>query len=214
MNLRLSILIALTVGAGCVSAADPVVAPATPAPSARPSTAAAVSARNDSSVAPAVSFEAFRLITDRNIFNPNRTGRRDRSSEDQAARVDVIALVGTMDSDRGLRAFFDGSDAAFRKAVHVGESVEQFKVAQIAPSAVNLERDGKTLAVAVGQQLRRPIGGDWNLIGADIVRSEAASAAAKAVAGKIDPSAPVVIPANVDDVTRRLMEKRNKDLKQ
>ena len=214
MNLRLSLLIALAVATGRASAAEPAATPVAQNRRSRTAAAVVTPARNDSSVAPSASFDSFRLISDRNIFDPNRTGRRDRSSEERAPRLDVIALVGTMDSDRGVRAFFYGSESAFRKALRVGESVDKFKVTQIAPNVVDLERDGKTMAVRVGQQLRRPEGGDWNLISVDIVRSEAAAAAAKEGEGKIDPSAPVVIPANADEVTRRLMEKRNKDLKQ
>jgi len=212
MNLRPFILIALAV---CAVRAPAANSAAKPARRDRQAAAAApVAVRTESSVAPAVSFDSFRLISERNIFNPNRTGRRDRSSEEQAPRLDVISLIGTMESDRGLRAFFYGSETAFRKALKVGDSVEKFKVAQIAPNVVDLEREGKTLAMRVGQQLRRPEGGEWNLISIDIVRSEAAAAAAKEASGRIDPSAPVVIPANADEVTRRLMEKRNKDLKQ
>ncbi|MSU23431.1 MAG: hypothetical protein EXS32_06345 [Opitutus sp.] len=163
------------------------------------------------SAATAPSFEAFRLIGDRNIFNPNRTGRRDRTAEEPAPRLDVISLVGTMDSDRGLRAFFDGSAAAFRKALTVGGSIDKFTVTKVAAQGAELEREGKTMSVSVGQQLRRPEGGDWTLIAADVVRSEAA-AAAKATAGKFDPSAPVVIPANASELERKMMERRNKDL--
>jgi len=65
--------------------------------------------------------------------------------------------------------------------------------------------------VRVGQQFRRPEGGDWNLVGEDIARREAAARAA--ADGKVDPTAPPVIPANVDDVTRRMMERRAKELK-
>jgi hypothetical protein len=219
MNLRLILLLVLLAGAGHASAADPVAAPVT-APAAAPVAAApvrnaapaAVPPRNDPSVAPAVPFDAFRLIADRNIFNPNRTGRRDRSSEEPAPRVDVISLVGTMNSDLGLRAFFDGSDPAFPKALHVGDSIDKFKVTQIAATSVDLERDGKGLAVRVGQQLRRPDGADWNLVGEDLARRDAQ--ARTAVDAKIDPTAPPVIPANADDVTRRMMERRQKELKQ
>jgi len=113
-----------------------------------PTTRPVPSPRNDSSIAPSTSFDAFRLITDRNIFNPNRTGRRDRSTEEAPPRTDVISLVGTMDSDRGLRAFFDGSESAFRKALRVGDSIDKFKVTQIAPNLVDLERDGKSFRCA------------------------------------------------------------------
>ncbi len=226
MNPRHSLFIALFAGASCASAAEPVTTPppvpattpaatAAPAPPRRSRTesSAKTPARAEAPATPLTTFEGFRLISDRNIFNPNRTGRRDRPTEESAPRLDVITLVGTMESDRGLRAFFEGSSSAFRKALRVGESVESFKITQVSPTGAELEREGKQFSVRVGQQLRRPDGGEWNLIAADVVRSEAAAAAAKANAGKIDPTAPVAIPANADDVTRRLMEKRNQDLK-
>ena len=198
------------------SAANPAAAAAEPVHNATPPPAAAApavpatsnAARNASAVAPAATFEAFRLITERNIFNPNRSGRRERSAEEAPPRLDVITLVGTMDSDKGLRAFFDGSEAAFRKVLHVGDSVDKFKITKIEPQSVQLERDGKALSVRVGQQLRRPEGADWTLA-ADL-QSRAAVTAEPA---RTDPNAPPVIPANADDVTRRLMERRAKALR-
>ena len=213
MNLRLPILIALAVGAGRVSAAEPVATPAAPPRSVRAAVAAVAPARNESSVAPSVAFDAFRLITDRNIFNPNRTGRRERSTEEVAPpRLETISLVGTMDSDHGgLRALFDGSDRSYRKTLHVGDSVGDFKVVQIRTEGVDLEHAGKTVSMRVGQQFRKPDGGEWTLVGADVVRQEA-QARASASSG-LDPSAPVAIPADADEVTRRMMERRNKTLK-
>lgn len=167
----------------------------------------------DSSVAPSGSFDNFRLITDRNIFNPNRTGRRERANEERPPRADVISLVGTMDSDKGVRAFFDGSENSFRRAVRVGDAVDAYKVVQVAPNVVELERNGKIVAMRVGQQLRRPEGSDWTLIGEDVVRREAQAQAASEAAGKIDPAAPVAIPAGASDTLRKLMEARNKQLK-
>lgn len=226
MKLRLILLLTLVAGADRALAAEPKatpaaaapgpVAPAPASPGSRRGVPATVAAtpRNDSSVAPSATFDAFRLITDRNIFNPNRTGRRDRSLDEAPPRPDYITLVGTMESDKGLRAFFDGSEAAFRKALHVGESVDKFKVTKIAPNVVDLDQDGKTVGMNVGQQFRRPPGGEWNLVGADVVRSEAAAAAANASMGKIDPTALVPIPANATPIERLMIERRNKALKQ
>ena len=214
MNLRPFILLLLAVGTARVSAADAVTTAPERGRKNRSQGTAPAPARTDASAASSgAAFDSFALISDRNIFNPNRTGRRDRSNEDRAPRLDAISLVGTMETDRGLRAFFDGSATSYRKALRVGESVDKFKVTQIAPNVVDLECDGKTMAMRVGQQLRRPDGGDWNIISLEVVRSEAAAAAAKAGEGKIDPTAQVVIPANADPVLRALMEKRNKDLK-
>jgi Tfp pilus assembly protein PilP len=224
-----ALLLALAVGSGLIFAAESEKTPAaTPAPrtTTTPPTSAPTSsperakpdatpapapARNDSSVAPTASFDTFRVVSDRNIFNPNRTGRRERSTEETPPRVDTLSVVGTMESDRGLRAFFDGSDASYRRAVRVGETVDKFKVTQITPQMVDLERDGKNLSVRVGQQLRRPEGADWDLVGEDVVRSEAQARAAAEARG--DPSVPPPIPAGASDIERRMRERRQKDFK-
>jgi hypothetical protein len=185
--------------------------PAAAAPRNGTQAAAATPApRAESSVAPSAPFDNFRLVSDRNIFNPNRSGRRERTNEDQPPRVDVISVVGTMESDRGLRAFFDGSEASYRRAVRVGESVDQFKVTQISPNVVALEREGKSLSVRVGQQLRRAEGADWDLVGEDVVRREAQERAADA---KRDPGAPPPIPDGASDIEKRMRERRLKDFK-
>jgi Tfp pilus assembly protein PilP len=218
----LALLLALAAGSGVLSAAEvektpsttpartstPAAAP-TSAPAAVKSATAPAPARAESSVAPTASFDTFRVVSDRNIFNPNRTGRRERTTEETPPRVDTLSVVGTMESDRGLRAFFDGSDASYRRAVRVGETVDQFKVTQITPQVVDLERDGKNLSVRVGQQLRRPEGADWDLVGEDVVRSEAQARAAAEAKG--DPSVPPPIPAGASDIERRMRERRHND---
>jgi hypothetical protein len=225
MNPRLFLLLAFVAAGLPLRAADAASAPkpAAPAPTPAPvastparSTAAAAPASRtpSSSIAPTASYEAFRTIADRNIFNPNRTGRRERGNDEPTARLDTITFVGTMESDHGRLAFFDGSDSSFRKALRVGESVDKFKVAKIGATSVELEREGKPLAVGLGQQLRRPEGADWNLVGADIAGREREAMAKAADSAKPDPTAAPVIPANASDAVRRLMEARAKQLKQ
>ncbi|HUR57556.1 MAG TPA: hypothetical protein VM029_07595 [Opitutaceae bacterium] len=232
MSLRPVLFLVLLAGASPVPAAETVTKPApAPAPAAASapapeatsrsssgrtrsssssSTSAAAPARTDS-VTPTGSYDAFRLVSDRNIFNPNRTGRRDRTNDEKPPALDVISLVGTMESDRGLRAFFDGSESGYRKALRVGESVEKFKITQIAPNVVDLEREGKTIALRVGQQLRRPEGAEWNLIGEDVARREAQARAAGD--NRPDPMAAPVIPAGASDIERRMIERRMKELR-
>jgi hypothetical protein len=162
-------------------------------------------------VSPTVAgFEAFRLISDRNIFNPNRIGRSSRNSDDPPPRVDVISFVGTMDYEKGLFAFFDSPDGAYRKALHEGDTIDKFTVKNITANSVDLVRDPKPFTLRMGQQLRRPIGGDWTLIGEDVVRQEARAAEAAAAAS----SAPPAIPADASEALRKLMERRQQQLKQ
>ena len=210
MNPRPFLLLAL-LGANLAPAADSkptVVAPA--ATAARGTTPV----RADPAPTAAVSVDAFRLISDRNIFNPNRTGRRDRTAEEPVSRIDTISLVGTMNSEKGLFAFFDGSDAAYRKALRTGETVADFKVTQIAGDGAELERAGKPISMKVGQQLRRPEGADWTLIGVDLARSEAIAARSAEAARAAESNAPLAIPADASETLKRLMEQRQKQLKQ
>src|SRR5437016_4611968 len=67
-------------------------------------------AQTNSSSAP--DFNSFRIITQRNIFDPNRSGigrpftRHNPSSN---RTIDAFALVGTMSYEKGKFAFFDGA---------------------------------------------------------------------------------------------------------
>ena len=146
----------------------------------------------------------------RNIFNPNRIGRSTRSPEEAPPRTDVISFVGTMQYEKGLFAFFDSPDSAYRKTLREGDKLEQFTVKNITANSVELIRDDKPVSLTMGQQMRRPQGGEWSIIGADVVRANTAAAAASATAA----SAPPAIPADASDTLRRLMELRQKQLKQ
>jgi len=158
-------------------------------------------------------YDAYRIIVERNIFNPNRVGRtRDRSDE-KLPRVDTIALVGTMQSDKGVVAFFDSPDAAFRKTLHEGQSVGEFKVEKIQPNEVELSRGGKPVTLKVAQQLRRPEGADWSVSAVEPPRTDATGAPAATATGPAEPAAPPAIPADASDVVRRMMEQRMKQLK-
>lgn len=153
-------------------------------------------------------FEPFRIVVERNIFNPNRTGRT-RATEEAAPKVEQIALVGTMESEQGRVAFFDGSEPAFQKVLRVGESVGGFAVKEITPTGVQLSGGEKAVALKVNQQLRRVEGGEWRVSGRDLTRSEVAQTGG-ASSGPATPA----VPANASDVLRRLMEQRQKQLKQ
>jgi hypothetical protein len=157
-------------------------------------------------------YDGFRIIVERNIFNPNRIGRTRSSSEEKPPRVDTIALVGTMQSDKGVVAFFDSPDAAFRKTLREGQSVGEFKVEKIHPNEVELSRNGKPLTLKIAQQLRRPEGGEWSVTAAEVSGAEAPGAATTG-ARPAEPAAPPAIPADASDVVRRMMEQRMKQLK-
>ena len=212
--LALALALACEVGfAAEVSPAPAKPAVAEPKPAAKSPTKTAPSSKSADRARVATptgpTFDTYRLIGDRNIFNPNRVGR-SRSSETPPPRTEVISFVGTMQYEKGLFAFFESPDTAYRKALNEGGALGKFTVKGITADQVELERDAKPLTLRIGQQLRRPDGGEWSVIGVDIVRSEARAAEAAANPGL---GAPLAIPTDASEALRRLMEKRQQQLK-
>ena len=195
----------------------PAPATAPVAPAATPATAPVRGNGNRrntaaSAASSAEAFENFSLITERNIFNAYRTARRIRDDSAPAPKNDLITLYGTSEDEKGRRAFFDGTDAANRKSVRVGESVDKFKITKIEPKVVELERDGKTLAVNVGQQLRRPEGGDW-ILTADVQPVQSRGGIMGSMSSRPDPNAAPEITSEMSDAEKRLRARRAEALK-
>lgn len=152
-------------------------------------------------------FATFRIVTERNIFNPNRIGRSRDSDTPPPPRTETIALVGTMESGaKGLQAFFDSSDAAYRKALREGDTLAGYTVKKIHADRVELTAGETATTLAVSQQLQRKEGGEWTVSAREVPRAAPSGAATAAE--------PPPIPANASDVLRRLMEQRQKQLKQ
>ena len=107
-----------------------------------------------------------------------------------------------MQYDKGMFVFFDSPDGTYRKTLHEGDTIAQFGIKHIAADHVVLTRDSKEISLTMGQQLRRPPGGDWSV-----------GTAPRPDLGPAVAAAPV-IPADASDIVRRLMEKRLKQLKQ
>lgn len=181
-----------------------------------PSNKTAASTAASPATPPALnSLESFQILSEKNIFNPNRIGRSRATVPEKPPRVDEISLVGTMEYYGGVVAFFDSPDAAFRKSVRAGEVVGDFTVREINADGVELTRADKPLKLRVAQQLRRAEGGDWTVItivpppqpsgtgGAYQTPEERRAAEAAAASA---------VPADASEVLRRLLKKREKQL--
>lgn len=163
--------------------------------SAAPAAAPATPAGND--------FDAFQIVTERNIFNPNRVPR-PRGNDVEPPRIDTVTLVGVLQSDTGVIAFFNSPDRSLTTTLREGETIGGLPLSRILPNGVELMQEGQRLTLRVNQQMRRVNGGAWNVIPRDIGRGDMARA---------DPNLPV-IPPGASEVLRRLMEQRQKQLKQ
>jgi len=168
-----------------------------------------------SAVAPKQGFETFQLILERNIFNPSRVGRLRIGPEEKPQRVDEISLVGTVRYDNEKLAIFDSPNSAYRKAFREGEMVADFKVESVTAEGVQLMRESKPLSLKVAQQLRRVEGADWTVTLNQAVQLDPRALTATAAGSAKPPEAASTeeIPADASEVLKRLMKKREKQLK-
>jgi hypothetical protein len=104
--------------------------------------AASTPATNSSS---GLDFSTFKIITDRNIFNPRRSARsvtRSETRRTSTPKVDSFALVGTMSYEKGPFAFFEGSQSEYRKALKPEDTIAGFKVAEIQTASRHANESG------------------------------------------------------------------------
>jgi hypothetical protein len=170
-------------------------------------------------------YSAFRIITERNIFNGNRSGRSSRGSREtpRPLRVDAFALLGVMSYEKGRFAFFDGSSSEYRKTLKAEGTIADFKVLDIGGKSVKLDGKGKQIELRVGSQLRREDGGEWKVTeGGDIPSSSGGRSSGSASAsdsskgagtsGNSDSSSSSGS-GGVSEVLKRLLEQREKETK-
>jgi hypothetical protein len=115
-----------------------------------------------------LTFDSFRPVSDRNIFNPNRyarsSGRTTRStSSTPASRVESISLVGVIAYEKGYFAFFDGTRSDYQQSLQTGGTIGQYHVARVTSDMVQLTAGTNTYDLKVGMQMRREDEGDWFL---------------------------------------------------
>jgi len=113
------------------------------------------------------SYDSFRMISDRNIFNPNRyarsSGGRTRADSRPASRVEYFTLVGLMEYEKGTFAFFDGTSASYKKTLEADGTISSFKIGGLTPQQVKLVSGTNEFVMRVGMQVRREDEGDWFL---------------------------------------------------
>lgn len=148
-------------------------------------------------------FSAFKLITERNIFDPNRVYYRP-GSQPVRKTTESFGLVGIMSYEKGTFAFFDGNSSQYTKAVKLNDSIAGYKVTKIEPNAVSLLAGTNRVELRVGMQLRRDEGGEWAPSSQSEVYAANASTSSSAHA---DSS-----PSGADnDILERLRKKREQE---
>jgi len=171
--------------------------------------AAGSTSRAQSTNSPAhVDYQTFRLISERNIFDPNRSSRSSGVRRSRPTIAESFALVGTLSYEKGNVAFFVGTDSSYRKDLKTGDTIAGYKIAEITANRVKLMADNQIVELGVGMQMRRQDAGEWQLAG----RAESfGDSSATTVSTEKTGAAPADGAAS--DVLKKLMQQREQELK-
>jgi hypothetical protein len=162
--------------------------------------------------APGGGLAGFRIISERNIFNPNRSTARtarstSRGGTERKVKVDSFALLGTMSYEKGEFAFFDGSSPEYRKALKPADSIAGYKIADIGANHVRLEANGQAVELRVGMQMKREGEAEWTVSEGPVV-----SGASSQGAAKTDPESKAPESGDAEsEILKRLMQKRQEE---
>ena len=213
----------------CISAGLAAAAQSTndAAPGATPATNASPRGVVASPAPSRLDESAFRIVSERNIFNANRSGGQVRLSSRRAPRVESFTLVGTLAYEKGAFAFFEGSSAELTKVLKPDGVIAGHKLVDILADGVRLEADGRITDLAVGAAMRREDEGEWRR--GDAVASSSGGSSRRdddddssrsrrredrdRGSGSASPAAGSSTGSGAEDaeVLRRLMERRERD---
>jgi hypothetical protein len=162
----------------------------------------------------ATNYSSFQIITERNIFDPNRYAHAPHSHGHSISRsAPYFSLVGTMNYRNGMIAFFDGNDSDYRKVLSPDGVIAGYKVVEITQHGVKLEAAGKPVEMKVGAQMRQESKGEWQLAGSGELPAATAGnetpATDETTAASTTPSSA----AEPNDVLKKLMQQREQELK-
>lgn len=161
-------------------------------------------------------YTSFRIIEDRNIFDPTRRPMRTnftRGSNAPVRRSQFFGLVGTISYEKGSFAFFDGSSSEFRKALKPEDTIAGYKVSEIGTDKVKLESAGKAVELRVGSQMRKEEAGEWTVstrtdtLATTVPTADATGDGEKAEA-TTEPSTGSGV---LDDAIQRLLKRRQEE---
>jgi hypothetical protein len=163
-----------------------------------------------------------RLITERNIFDPNRQPRSTstrtrttRTTRTHSPSAPSFSLVGTMAYEKGFFAFFSGNSDELKQILPASGKIAGYTVTEVSRGRAVLESDDKKqkLELKIGDVMREE-SGKWEMSGQGEVPAARASAPSSSSAASDNASggdsAPAA-PAPANDVLKRLMEKRAKE---
>jgi hypothetical protein len=171
-----------------------------------------MAAGEETNSVPGYDLPSFRIITERNIFDPNRSGRTRNPKSKKKSRIDSFSLVGTMSYEKGRYAFFTGSSPEYQKTLKAADTIAGYKIAEIAPDFIKLAASSNQfINLAMGAQMKRRDGGPWGLATRPDAEAEATPSTEAAADGSTTESAPTKGETAIEKKMRLRREAELKD---
>jgi hypothetical protein len=116
-----------------------------------------------------ISYDSFRMVRSRNIFDPDRSRDLVLASSSSSSRfangsqggtptpaihaaaTDYVMLTGILMTEDQTLAFFAGSQPDYNKVIALNGSIAGATITKITSSSIDVLRNGKAITVAVGQ---------------------------------------------------------------
>ncbi len=161
-----------------------------------------------------------RFITDRNIFDPGRYAHSSPGASTYRPKVSrsapAFTLVGTMNYEKGMFAFFDGNNSDLRKVLYESDSnsIAGYTVAEITLAGVTLQTADKkqTVRLKIGDMMRQE-GSEWRLAETDGSFESAPDSTAAAESSSSDAGSTPSSASAPNEILKKLMQQREQELK-
>ena len=188
------------------------------------------------------SLASFKLIQERNIFDPERRRPREirRERPVEPPREESFTLLGTMSYGERILAFFEGTQRNWSGAVELGEEVAGHTLKEVGFDNVLLELKGEILALQVGAGRSKRGDADWETQDRDSwkgssggsrsgrssrpsssstfrparIEGSADAASAPADGGSENAADESVIDGSASDILKQMMERRRQQMGQ
>jgi hypothetical protein len=132
----------------------------------------ATSARAQESASRTPGFNSFKILLERNIFDPNRYPNKPKQLEQvkvkapRQVEIDSLTVTGALISGATTMAFFEGSQSEYERTVSVGSKIAGCLIMEINTNYVKLDVDGKLLELPISSHLVRRDQGEWEVTAA------------------------------------------------
>ena len=163
---------------------------------------------SEAASAPQTGFQSFQIISQKNIFDPYRKPVRPGGTNAPPPSY-YFTLNGTMSYEDKSYAFFDGSGIRGGRAFQPADTINGYKIAEIADNYVKLMASGNQFVkLSVGMQMKRTGTGPWAL-----VASPDPTAGPSSSEGGPDRAMESMVGGADSDVMKRLMARRAQEEK-